>query len=131
MTVIRAIGDKSPRNLVSFFPQLCDDTIFDAESLNYRVGIKTTLGGINEELVQKAIDYLIKFVDYLDLYVPRVVMGSLYSMARAHAEYMQKYKAKLEQLEEETLIPSGKEMVHYIIMMIEGKSLENVTEDLD
>ena len=83
--------------------------------LKFRVSINF------QELAHKAIDYLIKFVDSSDPYVPQLVMGSLYSMARAHAVYMRKHKAKLEQLEKETLIPSGKEMAHYILMMIEGK----------
>ena len=83
--------------------------------LNFHVSINF------QELAHKAIDYLIKFVDSSDPYVPQLVMGSLYSMARAHAVYMRKHKVKLEQLEKETLIPSGKEMAHYILMMIEGK----------
>ena len=48
LIIIRSIGEKHPENLVDFFPQLCDDSVFKPDSLNLRSSILSCVGGVNE-----------------------------------------------------------------------------------
>ena len=48
LIIIRAIAEKYPKNLVDFFPQLCDSKMFKPESMNLRSGILVCIGGVNE-----------------------------------------------------------------------------------
>ena len=51
-----------------------------------------------------------------------VVVSTLSSMVKTHQDYMQQYKSKLEKLEKSSKIPNVKEMVHDMILVLEGKT---------
>ena len=67
------------------------------------------------------VDYLMKYIDYPEILVSQVVIGTLYSMQRDHVDYMQKYKPKLKDLEENSNLSVMRDMAHYMIMVLEGK----------
>ena len=47
LMTFRSISEKTPKKLVDFFPQICDDTIFKPESLNLRFSVISCVGGVN------------------------------------------------------------------------------------
>ena len=65
-----------------------------------------------------------KYVNYSDSMVAQMVVGVLNSMVRKHQDYMQKYKSKLEKVEETSTIPQVKDQVHDMILVLEGKRYE-------
>ena len=62
-----------------------------------------------------------KYVDYTDAIISQTVVGTLGSMVRQHQDYMQKYKPKLEKLEETSTISHVRDMAHNMILILEGK----------
>ena len=54
LTIIKNIAEKYPKNLVDFFPQLCDDKNFKPDSMNIRSSILACVGGVDEVCVQNS-----------------------------------------------------------------------------
>ena len=48
LSVIHNISQKHPKQLAHFLPQLCDDSIFQPETMNFRSAIISSVGGLNE-----------------------------------------------------------------------------------
>ena len=61
------------------------------------------------------------YVDNSDPTTSHIVTSTISTMVRAHVEYMQKYKPKLEKLEMTSTVPAVKDIVHDIILILEGK----------
>ena len=78
-----------------------------------------------QKLGEKAVDYLMKYIDYSDLNTSRMVLGSICSMLRKHKDYMLKYKHKFEKLEQTSTVPQVKDTAHDIILVLEGKRYIN------
>ena len=83
--------------------------------------LRNDLFSNEQKLGEKAIDYLMKYIDHSDPTVSHIVTGTASGMVRAHVEYMQKYKPKLEKLAETTTVPAVKDLVHNMILILEGK----------
>ena len=67
-----------------------------------------------------AVDYLIKHVDS-ESNVSQFAVRALSILVRNHVNYMQKYRRKLKQTETMTQLPSLKNAIHDIILILEGK----------
>ena len=48
LIIVRAIGEKHPKNLVEFLPTLCDDKLFKPDSMNLRSSIIAGIGAVNQ-----------------------------------------------------------------------------------
>ena len=62
-----------------------------------------------------------KYADYSDVTISLIVVGQMSTMVREHVEYMQKHKQKLEKLEQTATQPQVRDMVHDMILELEGK----------
>ena len=62
-----------------------------------------------------------KHVDSSDANISLFAVGTICSMLRKYKDYIQKYKQKLEKLEKTTKSPQIADMIHDIIMVLEGK----------
>ena len=130
LLILRAIAEKNSSVLVEFLPRICDDNIFEPESLNVRTTIISAIGSVSEALGQKAIDYLMKFVDHSDPTVSHVCIGYLSTLTRDHIEYMQRYKSTLENVKKTHSIAIVRELVHHMLLKLEGKTVENLVENV-
>ena len=79
------------------------------------------MSSVYKQLGEKAIDYLMKYVNNSDPTVSHIVTGTASTMVRAHVAYMQKYKPKLQKLEVTSTVPAVKDLVHDMILVLEGK----------
>ena len=130
LLILRAIAEKNPSVLIKFLPKICDDDIFKPESMNVRSTIVSAIGGESKTLGQRAIDYLMKFVGHSDPTVSHVCIGYVSTLARDHIDYMQKYRSTLEKVEKNSKIPMARELAHYMILKLEGKTVENLVENV-
>ena len=62
-----------------------------------------------------------KYIDYSDGMITLYVAAVLNSMIRKYTDYMQKYKTKLEKVENTGKLPQVKDLAHDMILVLEGK----------
>ena len=62
-----------------------------------------------------------KYANHSDPTTSQIVVGTLSTMVRKHKDYMQKYKPKLEALEQKSKIPQIRDLAHDMILILEGK----------
>ena len=130
LLILRAIAEKNPLVLIEFLPQICDDDVFEPESMNVRSTIISAIGGESEALGQKAIKYLMKFVVHPDPTVSHICIGYVSTLTRDHIEYIQEYKSTLLDVKKTAKIPMVKELAHHMILKLEGKTVENLVENV-
>ena len=76
-------------------------------------------------LGERAVDYLMKYVASSDQTTALTTAGSLRSVVKKHQNYMQKYKTKLENAEKKATTPQLKDIIHDIVLVLEGKRYNN------
>ena len=62
-----------------------------------------------------------KYADNSDSMISNIVVGQLSTMVRKHVNYMQKYKSRLERVEQSATLPGIKDLAHNMILVLEGK----------
>ena len=73
------------------------------------------------------MDHLMKYMDQSHTSVAQMNVYQLVALTKPHQEYMQKYKPKLEKMEQTCTVPQLKDSIHDIILILEGKRYVNAS----
>ena len=76
---------------------------------------------ILQKIGHKAIDYLMKHIESSDSTTAHVAVATIHPMLRKYKDYIQKYKKKLEHAEKTNKNVQVTDLIHDIIMVLEGK----------
>ena len=76
---------------------------------------------ISQVLGEKAIDYLMKFIDYQDETTVGYAVYAVKGLMRKHKDFLQKYVSELKTLKQTATLPYLTEMVHQMLLVLEGK----------